>query len=62
MRYVYIARVRPGTLCQLLGQYGLPRKLISVRRTGCFVRGDKKYLVSYETFGKSMDEWINKKA
>jgi hypothetical protein len=63
-RYGYIARVRPGSIPNATSTsrvvWPTRNELISARRTGYLVRGDRQFLLRYETFGKPIDGWMNK--
>jgi hypothetical protein len=63
-RYVCIARARPGSIPNASSTsravWATWKELISARRTGYLVRGDQEFLLRYETFGKSIDGWMNK--
>jgi hypothetical protein len=63
-RYVYIARVRPGAIPNATSTsqvvWATWKELISARRTGYLVRTDQQFPLRYETFGKSIDGWMNK--
>jgi hypothetical protein len=54
-RYVYIARVRPGSIPNATSTsravWATWKELISARRTGYLVRGDQKIPLRYETYG-----------
>jgi hypothetical protein len=55
-RYVYIARVRPGSIPNAMSTsqavWAIWKELISARRTGYLVRRDQQFPLRYETFGK----------
>jgi hypothetical protein len=55
MRYVYIARVRPGSIPSATttsrAVWATRKELISARRTGYLVRGDQQFPLRYETLG-----------
>jgi hypothetical protein len=63
-RYVYITRVRPGSIPNATSTsravWATRKELISARRTGYLVRGDQQSPLRYKTFGKPIDGWINK--
>jgi hypothetical protein len=54
-RYVYVARVRPGSIPNATSisraLWATWKELISARRTGYLVRGDQQFPLRYETFG-----------
>jgi hypothetical protein len=63
-RYVYIARVRPGSIPNAtsasLAVWATWKELISARRTGYLVRGDQQFPDRYENFRKPINGWMNK--
>jgi hypothetical protein len=62
--YVYIARVRPGSIpnATLTSRaiWATRKELILARLKGYLVRGDQQFPLRYETFGKPIDGWIIK--
>jgi hypothetical protein len=65
-RYVYIARVRPGSIPNTASTsravWATLKELISARRTGYLIRGDRQFPHCYETFGRPIDGWVNMNA
>jgi hypothetical protein len=63
-RYVYIARVRPGSIPNATSTsralWATWTELISARRTSYLVRGDEHFPLRNKTFGKLIDGWMNK--
>jgi hypothetical protein len=63
-RYVYIARVRAGSIPNATSTsravWATWKELISRRRTGYLVHGDQQFPLRYATFGKPIDGWMNK--
>jgi hypothetical protein len=63
-RYVYIARIRPGSIPNATSTsravWATWKEIISARRTGYLVRGDQHFPLRYETLGKPIDGWMNK--